>query len=70
MEKPTYAYQKDLNEIARGINDLMADLEDVRDDAADCLAEQADLGVRLDLARMDAALRKLMEVAEALEDER
>lgn len=66
-QENTYAYRRDLAQILEGLDDLMSDLEDVRDDAQDCLEENADLSIRLDMARMDAALKKLGEAADALE---
>lgn len=68
-QENTYAYRRDLVQILEGLDDLMSDLEDVRDDAQDCLEENADLSIRLDMARMDAALKKLGEAADALEND-
>lgn len=68
-QENTYAYRRDLAQILEGLDDLMSDLEDVRDDAQDCLEENADLSIRLDMARMDAALKKLGEAADALEND-
>lgn len=68
MPKEEFAYRKSLQEIAEGLADLMADLEDVRDDAQDCLEETAHPAVRRDVAQIDAALAKLNETADLLEE--
>lgn len=67
--KKSYDYRMDLEAILDGLDDLMSDLEDIRDDAQDCLDENADLSIRADIVRMDAALKKLSEAAEMLESE-
>ena len=60
-------YRADLAELAEGVGDLMADLEDVREDAL----EEADAvnseEARRDLARIDEALRLLSRAADLLE---
>ena len=68
-KEKSYDYRMDLEDILGGLDDLMSDLEDIRDDAQDCLDENADLSIRADLVRMDAALKKLSEAAEMLESE-
>lgn len=68
-KEKSYDYRLDLEDILGGLDDLMSDLEDIRDDAQDCLDENADLSIRADLVRMDAALKKLSEAAEMLESE-
>lgn len=68
-KEKSYDYRLDLEDILGGLDDLMSDLEYIRDDAQDCLDENADLSIRADLVRMDAALKKLSEAAEMLESE-
>ena len=63
-----YAYRKAMQEILEGLYELMADLEDIRDEAQECLEDKADLSVRADIVKMDAALQKLDEAAGALDD--
>ncbi|MBR6186739.1 MAG: hypothetical protein IKQ41_10830 [Clostridia bacterium] len=63
-------YRADLMELAEGVNDLMADLEDVREDALELLEKENSEEVRRDISRMDAALKALSEAADQLEDER
>ncbi len=67
MKNLTYAYRKALSEIALGMDDLMADLEDIRDEAQECLDENGDMAIQKDIARMDDAIKALMAAAEALE---
>ena len=62
-------YRKAMEQILEGLNDLMADLEDIRDDAQECLEESAGLSARADIARIDEALRRLDEAAQWLEGE-
>lgn len=68
MKALQYAYRRALGEIALGIDDLLADLEDIRDEAQDCLEENGDESIRQDIARMDAALQTLMNAADMLEN--
>lgn len=67
MKAKEYAYQKELEQLREGLDDLMADLEDVRDEAQDCLEEEAALSIKADIARMDAALERLAQAADALD---
>ena len=67
MKTLNYAYRKALSEIALGIDDLMADLEDIRDEAQECMDENGDAGIRQDIAKMDEAIQILMSAAEVLE---
>lgn len=68
MKVLQYAYRRALGEIALGIDDLLADLENIRDEAQDCLEENGDESIRQDIARMDAALQTLMNAADMLEN--
>lgn len=67
MKNLTYAYRKALAEIALGMDDLMADLEDIRDEAQECLDENGDGAITRDIEKMDAAIKALITAAEALE---
>lgn len=62
-------YRADLADLAEGLGDLMADLEDIREDALEQLANDNNEEVQRDIARMDAALKALAEAADQLEDE-
>ena len=62
-------YRADLADLAEGLGDLMADLEDIREDALEQLANDNKEEVQRDIARMDAALKALAEAADQLEDE-
>ena len=67
MKNLTYAYRKALAEITMGMDDLMADLEDIRDEAQECLDENGVITIKQDITRMDEAIKALMTAAEALE---
>ena len=67
MKNLTYAYRKALAEITMGMDDLMTDLEDIRDEAQECLDENGDITIKQDITRMDEAIKALMTAAEALE---
>lgn len=69
MNGTNFPYHADLIEIVQGLNDLMADLEDIRDDAQEYLEENAGQAVQADIDRMDKALKALDAVAELLESE-
>ena len=60
-------YRADMADLAEGLNDLMADLEDVREDALEHLEGHDSDEVRADIRRMDEALKKLGEAADLLE---
>ena len=62
-----YAYRTSLAEILEGINDLMADLEDIRDEAQDLLDENGSAPIKQDIKNMDEALRFLNQAADALD---
>ena len=61
-------YRGELADLAEGLNELMADLEDVRDEVQDQLDEQDSAEKRADIARMDKALKLLSEAADLLDD--
>lgn len=63
MKQINYAYRKAMNEILEGLYELMADLEDIRDEAQEALEEKADLSIRADVVKMDEVLKKLDEAA-------
>jgi hypothetical protein len=65
-----YQYRLALEEMAGEMNDMMADLEDLRDEAQDCLEQMEDEAVRQDVKRMDAALDFLSRAVELLENEK
>ena len=62
-------YRADMADLAEGINDLLADLEDVRDEAQDLLDEKENGEVKADVARMDEVIRLLSQAADLLEGE-
>ena len=62
-------YRADMADLAEGINDLLADLEDVRDEAQDLLDEKENSEVKTDIARMDEVIRLLSQAADLLEGE-
>ena len=63
-------YRADLRDISQALSDLMADLEDVRDDVSDRMEETpADDSLRTDRDRIDAVLEKLVQAADLLENE-
>ena len=62
-------YRADMADLAEGINDLLADLEDVRDEAQDLLDEKESSEVKADIARMDEVIRLLSQAADLLEGE-
>lgn len=62
----SYAYKSALEEILEGIDDLMADLEDIRDEAQELLDENAHPSIKADVEKMDEALRILDQAAECL----
>ncbi len=62
-----FLYRRDMADLLDELNELMADLEDTREDAQACFEETADAGSREDAARLDAALRLLHDAADLLE---
>ncbi|MBR3015607.1 MAG: hypothetical protein IKH57_00740 [Clostridia bacterium] len=54
--------------LAEGLNELMADLEDIRDEVQDQVDEQDSAEKRADIERMDKALKLLSEAADLLDD--
>ena len=64
MKTKLYAYQQDLEQIREGLDDLMADLEDIRDEAQESLEAEAAAAIKADIARMDAALARLVKAAD------
>ena len=63
-------YRADLRDISQALSNLMADLEDVRDDVSDRMEETpADDSLRADRDRIDVALEKLVQAADLLEEE-
>ena len=56
-----------LDDLAEDLNGLMADLEDVREDAQELLEENALDCVRAAIEKMDDALRLLAEAADGLD---
>lgn len=64
-----FLYRKAMNELLEGLNDLMADLEDTRDEAQECLEQTKDAGTGRDVQRMDEALKLLSRAADLLENE-
>lgn len=62
-------YRADMADIAEGLNDLMADLEDVRDEAQELLDEKENADIRQDVRKMDEALKKLAEAADLQEQD-
>ena len=61
--------QSGLEELAEGLNALMADLEDLRDELQDSLEEREDGEVRSQIQRMDQALRLLAQAADVLDED-
>ena len=65
----SYAYKAALEEILEGIGDLMADLEDIRDEAQELMEDEGQANVKNDVEKMDEALRLLDLAAAALDGE-
>jgi phage-related protein len=57
----------DMADIAEGLGDLMADLENIRDEAQELLDEKENAETAADIRRMDEAIKKLSEAADLLE---
>ncbi len=62
-------YRADMADLAEGLNDLMADLEDIRDEAQEQLEGKENDTIREDIRRMDEAIKKLSEAADLLEQD-
>ncbi len=62
-------YQADMADIAAGLNDLMADLEDIRDDVMEAMENGQNDKIHADLKKIDAAMALLAQAASLLEDE-
>lgn len=62
-------YRADLMDLCEALSELMADLEDVRDEAQEMLDDQENPAVREDVRRMDEALRLLSQAADLMETE-
>ena len=60
-------YRADMADLAEGLNDLMADLEDIRDEVQDKLEERDSEEMRADIGRMDEALKLLAQAADLLD---
>ena len=62
-------YRADLADHTEELNNLMADLEDIRDEVQDRLDEQDNETMRADIAKIDEALRLLAQAADLLDAE-
>ena len=62
-------YRADMADILEGLNELMADLEDVRDEAQEQMENGVKGEIEADIRKMDEALKKLHEAADFLEDD-
>ncbi len=62
-------YRADLADLTEELNNLMADLEDIRDEVQDRLDEQDNETMRTDIAKIDEALRLLAQAADLLDAE-
>lgn len=60
-------YHAELANLAEGLNDLMADLEDIRDEVQDKLEERDNEEMRADIGKMDEALKLLAQAADLLD---
>ena len=58
-----------LEALAEALNDLMADLEDSRDEAQDLLDEEDSVELRRYIARLDALLSLLTQAADRIDSE-
>ena len=61
------AYRDALAEFAEALDELMADLEDIRDEVQDKLEERDSEEMRADIGRMDEALKLLAQAADLLD---
>ena len=62
-------YRADLADLTEELNNMMADLEDIRDEVQDRLDEQDNETMRTDIAKIDEALRLLAQAADLLDAE-
>lgn len=62
-------FQAEIDALLEGLNDLMADLEDIRDAAQDVLDESESTENQKTVGKLDAALALLFRAAGLLEDE-
>ena len=62
-------YRADLADLTEELNNLMADLEDIRDEVQDRSDEQDNETMRTDIAKIDEALRLLAQAADLLDAE-
>ena len=60
-------YRADLADLTEELNNLMADLEDIRDEVQDKLEERDSEEMRADIGRMDEALKLLAQAADLLD---
>ena len=63
------AYRDVLAEFAEALDELMADLEDIRDEAQDALDETGNEEIQKDVRRMDEALQLMNRAADLLDGE-
>ena len=61
-------YRAEVAGMAEELNELMADLEDIRDEVQDQADEEESAEKRADIERMDKALKLLSEAADLLEN--
>ena len=62
-------YREDLAGFSEELDDLMADLEDIRDDAMEAMENGQNDKIHADLKKIDAAMALLAQAASLLEDE-
>lgn len=62
-------FREDLDEFAEALEDLMADLEDIRDDALEALEAENDTDISAYIEKIDAAMALLAQAASLLEAE-
>ncbi len=62
-------YRADMADLAEGLNDLLADLEDVRDEAQELLDEKGNAEIQEDILKMDEAIKLLSQAADYLEND-
>ncbi len=63
------AYRDALAEFAEALDELIADLEDIRDEAQDALDETGNEEIQKDVRRMDEALQLMNRAADLLDGE-